>query len=112
MFMEELPQDAVFLGDPAGCELYLGRGLYALQLTRAKTLLELGEVFPPPSTRSPLVVADTCEIGLMLDCYRQRVGHCSIHTFFLWRQKERGKEGIWESSRAVCKEDEVWFVGV
>lgn len=108
MLAEELPQEAILLSDSAGCELYLGRGLDALQLTRPEALLELGEVFPPPSARSPLVVADTCEIGLVLNLSQTKsVGYCFIDKLCIVsrvrgvsKKEEKGREtgrvrGVW-----------------
>ena len=54
----------------ARCGLNLGAGFYANGFTDAKFGLEFLEIFLPSRTRPSLIVANTCEIGLLL-CERK-----------------------------------------
>lgn len=61
--LSELP---VLFGYTPGCKLDLGTGRNPLKLKVSKSLLKFGDVLPPPSTRSSLVVSDASEVGFLL----------------------------------------------
>lgn len=87
--LSELP---VLLGHTPGCELDLGTGRNPLELKVPKSLLQFGNVLPPPSSRPSLVVSDASEVGFLLPG-RKRGEDVSRTLFSNKRRLREGKRG-------------------